>query len=97
MSGGDLNASETCIIAWLPELHSSLVWPPAIADHFNAQVLKYPCLCVLMRVHVPSKEPQDIPTLYCYAREIPGGHVRTAAVTIGCIRNRANLTLEQNI
>jgi hypothetical protein len=65
MSGGDLVATDASVIAWLPELHSRMVWRPDVADHFNAQVRQHPRLHAIISEYYPDEDNLEIPLLFC--------------------------------
>jgi hypothetical protein len=94
MSGGDLVATDTSVIPWLPELHSHMVWRPDVADHFNTQVRQHLCLNAIISENYPDKENLEIPLLFCNMRTIPMGGVSSKALAITCVMNRSAMMKE---
>jgi hypothetical protein len=94
MSGGDLIATDTSVIAWLPELHPRMVWRPDIADHFNSQVRLHPRLHAIISEYFPDDDIPEIPLLFCNMRTIRMGGVSSEALAITCVMNRSAMMKE---
>jgi hypothetical protein len=94
MSGGDLISTDTCIIAWLPELHYKMVWRPDIEDHFNSRTKNHPRIQAIKAEFFPDDTDIDIPPLFCNKRLIKCGGVASEALAISCVINRATMMKE---
>jgi hypothetical protein len=94
MSGGDLIATDTCIIAWIPELHPRMVWRPDIEYHFNSKTKTHPRLQAILAEYFPNDTDIEIPPLFCNKRTIKCGGVLSKALAISCVINRATMLKE---